>query len=84
VYTQVIGVFSTDVFGEFDCYSAPVGQRGITISLSVCVCVCLSASMSLEPRDWPSRNVCADPRGRGVAIAGRSLMSMNALLHLWL
>ena len=43
-------------------YSAPLGER--RMSLSVCLCVCLSASISLEPLDRFSRNLFADPPGR--------------------
>ena len=53
------------------------------VRLCVCLCVCLSVStnISLEPLDRSSRNfLCRSPTTTsGVAIPGRSLMSMNAL-----
>jgi len=49
-------------------YSAPVGERSITISLSLCVSVCLYVCVSVYPRaylwnHWTDRHeiLCADP-----------------------
>ena len=105
-------------------YSAPAGERSITISLSACVCVCLSVREHISGSAGPIfTNFYADPCDRGsvllwrhcdtlctsgfmddvtfsrngryddarkadpqptsasgVAISGRSLMSINALL----
>ena len=56
-----------------------------SVCLSYCVFVCLSASISPESLDRSSRFLCRCPvavarsSSGGVAIPGRSLMSMNAL-----
>jgi len=64
-------------------YSAPLEVRSIVIVLSVCV-----RGISVEPLDRYSQNfVCsssvavARSSSGGVAIPGRSLMSMNALCY---
>ena len=69
----------------------PVRVRRIAINPSVCLCVCLSmcvclsSSISLEPLVWSSQFLCKSPvavarsSSGGVAIPGRSLMSVNAL-----
>ena len=71
-------------------YAGPVGERSISISSSVCQCVCLTAREHIYGTAGPifTKVLCRSPVAvarsfsSGVAIPGRSLMSMNALFVL--